>query len=120
MHYLDGTACSVSVRLSLFPADSALPRPFRSTQLTASVQTMAGIIALYNDYRMSAFRPPVGFLNPLLYSTGFTGVNDIKWGFNPGCGTSGFSAAPGWDPVRPSAPVSFPSPFRRWLICGLF
>ena len=77
---------------------------------------MAGIISLYNDFRLSSYRTTAGFLNPLLYSGGFGGINDIAFGANPGCNTNGFFAAPGWDPVRPSALVSFPSHFRRWLI----
>ncbi|KAH9025386.1 hypothetical protein EDB85DRAFT_1982937, partial [Lactarius pseudohatsudake] len=34
-----------------------------------------------------------------LYHDGFAGLNDITSGSNPGCGTDGFSAIPGWDPV---------------------
>ena len=34
MHYLNGTICSASVRLSLFPAASALSRSLSRTQLT--------------------------------------------------------------------------------------
>ena len=28
------------------------------------------------------------------------GINDIASGKNPGCGTEGFEAVKGWDPVR--------------------
>ncbi|KAH8993092.1 hypothetical protein EDB86DRAFT_3045606 [Lactarius hatsudake] len=42
---------------------------------------------------------PLGFLNPWLYGVGLPGINDIISGSNPGCGTDGFSAAVGWDPV---------------------
>ncbi|KAF8262584.1 subtilisin-like protein [Lactarius quietus] len=59
----------------------------------------AGIISLLNDYRISNGMPPLGFLNPWLYSGGFTGLNDITRGSNPGCGTGGFAAIVGWDPV---------------------
>jgi len=41
----------------------------------------------------------LGFLNPWLYSYGLTGLRDIKIGSNPGCGTPGFPAVAGWDPV---------------------
>ncbi|KAH9054084.1 subtilisin-like protein [Lactarius deliciosus] len=44
-------------------------------------------------------RPPLGFLNIRLYDDGLAGFNDITSGSNPGCGTDGFSAVPGWDPV---------------------
>ncbi|KAH9020537.1 tripeptidyl peptidase I, isoform CRA_e [Lactarius deliciosus] len=48
---------------------------------------------------LSLLRPPLGFLNIRLYRDGFAGLNDIASGSNPGCGTDGFSALPGWDPV---------------------
>lgn len=40
----------------------------------------------------------MGFVNPALYSHPEI-LNDITNGTNPGCGTPGFSAVPGWDPV---------------------
>ena len=61
---------------------------------------------------------PLGFLNPWLYSDevlSIQGLNDIVRGSNPGCGTPGFEARAGWDPVRPATRVS--RNFRRWLIC---
>jgi tripeptidyl-peptidase I len=63
---------------------------------------VAGLISLLNDYRLSMGKPPLGFLNIWLYGDARLGFNDIKDGSNPGCGTEGFSAVPGWDPVRPS------------------
>jgi len=48
----------------------------------------------------------LGFLNPLLYSLAAkgssvnqTGLTDIVSGNNPGCGTPGFNATKGWDPI---------------------
>ena len=61
---------------------------------------MAGIVSLVNDYYISRGEPTLGFLNPLLYHQFYKGVKDILVGFNPGCGTDGFEAASGWDPVR--------------------
>ncbi|KAI9447256.1 subtilisin-like protein [Lactarius psammicola] len=46
-----------------------------------------------------AVPPPLGFLNYWLYGKGRAGINDIVSGSNPGCGTDGFSAIIGWDPV---------------------
>ena len=60
---------------------------------------------------------PLGFLNPWLYSDevlSVKGLNDIVKGSNPGCGTRGFTAIDGWDPVRPA--TQFSRKFRRWLI----
>jgi hypothetical protein len=67
-------------------------------QLTKG-QTAAGVISLLNDFLISRSKPPLGFLNPWIYSVAATGFNDVTSGSNPGCGTSGFSAAEGWDPV---------------------
>jgi tripeptidyl-peptidase-1 len=107
-----GTSCAVSVCLSLLPVPSALRRPFSGTQLTADVQTVAGIISLVNDFRITNNRPVLGFLNPWLYALGERppgryGLQDITTGSNPGCGTTGFRAIRGWDPVRPARLVSF-------------
>ncbi|KAH9170796.1 subtilisin-like protein [Lactarius sanguifluus] len=66
---------------------------------SCSVATVAGIISLLNDYLITNGRPPLGFLNIRLYNDGIAGLNDITSGSNPGCGTDGFSAVPGWDPV---------------------
>ncbi|KAF9448952.1 subtilisin-like protein [Macrolepiota fuliginosa MF-IS2] len=66
---------------------------------SASSPTVAGVFALLNDFRLSQGKSTLGFVNPLLYSTASTGFNDITAGANAGCGTSGFSARAGWDPV---------------------
>jgi len=66
---------------------------------SASTPIFASIIALINDRRAAAGKPPVGFLNPAFYSAGNNVLTDITNGTNPGCGTPGFSALPGWDPV---------------------
>ena len=57
------------------------------------------MISLLNDALITAKHPPLGFLNPWLYSGGYKGLNDIVGGNNPGCGTPGFTAIKGWDPV---------------------
>lgn len=66
---------------------------------SASSPTFAGVISLLNDFRFSQGKSSLGFLNPLLYSTGTAGFNDITSGSNPGCNTNGFTAQEGWDPV---------------------
>jgi len=48
--------------------------------------------------RLNAGKNTLVFLNPALYSNSGM-LNDIANGTNPGCGTHGFSAVPGWDPV---------------------
>ena len=46
---------------------------------------------MLNDARICAGKSPLGFLNPFLYSKGYTALNDITEGHNPGCGTNGFN-----------------------------
>jgi len=70
-----------------------------ATGTSASSPAFAGIVALLNDVRLKAKLPPLGFLNPFIYSKGFKGLNDITIGHNAGCGTQGFNATKGWDPV---------------------
>ncbi|THU92986.1 subtilisin-like protein [Dendrothele bispora CBS 962.96] len=65
---------------------------------SASSPTVAGVIALVNDFRISNGKAPLGFLNPLIYANP-SAFNDIVSGSNPGCGTNGFTARTGWDPV---------------------
>ncbi|KAH8979432.1 subtilisin-like protein [Lactarius akahatsu] len=97
---VSGTSCSTPVRLKHIACRPTLLRPSPSIQLIASVQTVAGIISLLNDFLISEGKSPLGFLNPLLYSTaGMSGLNDIISGSNPGCDTDGFTAIAGWDPV---------------------
>ena len=66
---------------------------------STSTPTFASLVALLNDRLLSTGKAPLGFLNPLLYSSGVSALNDITQGSNPGCGTNGFSTSKGWDPV---------------------
>ncbi|KAI1786417.1 family S53 protease, partial [Ganoderma leucocontextum] len=66
---------------------------------SASSPVFASIISLLNDRLIAKGKSPLGFLNPFLYSTGASALNDITSGSNPGCNTSGFPAKQGWDPV---------------------
>jgi len=66
--------------------------------------------SLLNDFLISQGKAPLGFLNPLIY-TSASAFNDIKSGSNPGCGTQGFSAVTGWDPVR----IALPKRLRNFV-----
>ncbi|KAG6016269.1 hypothetical protein E4U43_003986, partial [Claviceps pusilla] len=66
---------------------------------SASTPTVAAVIALVNDALADAGRPPLGFLNPWLYSAGRAALRDVTHGSNMGCNTSGFPATRGWDPA---------------------
>ncbi|PPQ87241.1 hypothetical protein CVT25_004091 [Psilocybe cyanescens] len=67
---------------------------------SAATPVFAGFVAMLNDARFKARQQPLGFLNPLLYSRGVAGFNDITAGHNPGCWTLGFNATKGWDPGK--------------------
>jgi tripeptidyl-peptidase-1 len=77
---------------------------------------VAGILALLNDARFRVGKGPLGFINPWLYSIGWTALNDITAGSSVGCnginGQTGaaipgggvipyatWNATVGWDPV---------------------
>ncbi|EOA86025.1 uncharacterized protein SETTUDRAFT_177490 [Exserohilum turcica Et28A] len=65
---------------------------------SVSAPIFASLITLLNEERLEAGKKPIGFLNPILYKYPDM-FNDVTAGSNPGCGTDGFPASPGWDPV---------------------
>ncbi|TQV91044.1 tripeptidyl peptidase [Cordyceps javanica] len=75
---------------------------------SASTPTVAAIIGLVNDALIEAGRPPLGFLNPWLYSAGASAFRDVTVGSNMGCNTSGFPALQGWDPATGIGTPWFP------------
>lgn len=65
---------------------------------SASAPTWGAILTRINEERIAAKKSTIGFVNPVLYA--HPGVlHDITVGSNPGCGTGGFNASTGWDPV---------------------
>ncbi|KAI0329253.1 subtilisin-like protein [Cubamyces sp. BRFM 1775] len=67
---------------------------------SASSPVTASILSAVNDARLAKGKKPIGFINPTIYSPAFQhAFNDITSGSNPGCGTNGFTAEAGWDPV---------------------
>ncbi|KAJ3796567.1 subtilisin-like protein [Lentinula aff. detonsa] len=65
---------------------------------SASSPIFASVVALLNDELLSNGKPPLGFMNPWIYAHP-EAFYDITNGSNPGCGTAGFPALKGWDPV---------------------
>lgn len=65
---------------------------------SASAPIIAAILTRINAERLSHNKSTVGFVNPTLYAHP-EALNDITVGNNSGCGTGGFKAAAGWDPV---------------------
>jgi len=74
---------------------------------STSAPVVGSIITLINNERISAGKKPVGFINPTLYANP-SAFNDITTGSNPGCGTNGFAAGTGWDPVTGLGTPNFP------------
>ncbi|EIN08102.1 subtilisin-like protein [Punctularia strigosozonata HHB-11173 SS5] len=66
---------------------------------SCSSPIFASVVSLLNDRLIAAGKSPLGFLNPFLYSTGASALNDITSGHNTGCNTNGFATMTGWDPV---------------------
>ncbi|KAH9886275.1 subtilisin-like protein [Cubamyces lactineus] len=84
---------------------------------SASAPTFAAILSAVNDARLALGKKPVGWINPAIYSPQFNGVfNDITNGSNPNCGTQGFLATPGWDPVTGLGTPNFPKMLAKWLL----
>lgn len=83
---------------------------------SAASPVVGAILTMVNDARISRGKPPLGFINPTIYSTGFAGgFKDITNGTNPGCGTLGFNTTQGWDPVTGLGTPYFPSLLAKWL-----
>ncbi|KIM92450.1 hypothetical protein PILCRDRAFT_123424, partial [Piloderma croceum F 1598] len=83
---------------------------------SASTPVVGAILTLVNDARLFAGKKPIGFINPTIYSPSFThAFHDIKNGTNQGCGTTGFKATKGWDPVTGLGTPDFPKMVKKWL-----
>ncbi|KAI0059677.1 subtilisin-like protein [Artomyces pyxidatus] len=91
--YPDVAAQSINFRIAIY---GELTAAGGGQQATAA---FAGLVSLLNNARIEHGKPPLGFLNPFLYSSGLTALNDITSGSAQGCGTPGFSATAGWDPI---------------------
>lgn len=71
---------------------------------SCAAPVFASVIALLNNALLRAALPPMGFLNPWLYSIGKDGLNDITTGGNTGCdGHRNFHGSPNGSPVIPNA-----------------
>lgn len=74
---------------------------------SASSPTFGGVVAMLNDARLAAGKSPLGFLNPFIYENPSV-FNDVTSGNNPGCGTPGFYASAGWDPITGNGTPNYP------------
>ena len=90
--------------------DKGLVKRYQGT--SCSSPTFAAVVALLNSARLSSKLPPLGFLNPWIYTVGRFGLNDITSGGNTGCtGNSSFGGPPNGSPVIPNA--GFPA-LKGW------
>ncbi|TFK41781.1 peptidase S8/S53 domain-containing protein [Crucibulum laeve] len=88
----------------------------RVSGTSASGPVVASMLAMINDARIASGKGPIGFINPVLYSSSFSSAfNDITTGGNLGCGTAGFTTAPGWDPATGLGTPNFPKLLEKWL-----
>ncbi|KAH9035676.1 subtilisin-like protein [Lactarius hengduanensis] len=117
-----GTTPEIAASLSGGGFSNYFPRPPYQAEARASSSSPYGrglpdiaaqvinlVVVLNGEYEMidgaSGSTPQCRslmslFLNPRLYDTALPGLNDITSGRNPGCGTDGFPAIIGWDPMR--------------------
>ncbi|GIK05611.1 tripeptidyl-peptidase sed1 [Aspergillus viridinutans] len=82
--------------------------PTRIGGTSAAAPVFAAILTRINEERLAVGKSTVGFVNPVLYAHPEV-FNDITQGSNPGCGTQGFSAAKGWDPVTGLGTPNYPA-----------
>lgn len=76
------------------------------TSLSSPV--FGAVLTLINEERLAAGKSTLGFIHPILYQHPEV-FNDIVSGSNPGCGSPGFPAAKGWDPVSGLGSPNFPA-----------
>ncbi|KAK4547340.1 hypothetical protein LTR36_000996 [Oleoguttula mirabilis] len=81
---------------------------------SASTPIFAAIINRINEERLAVGKSTLGFLNPTLYAHPEI-LNDITNGTNPGCGTLGFSAVKGWDPVTGLGTPNYPKMLELFM-----
>ncbi|KAF9228449.1 subtilisin-like protein [Gyrodon lividus] len=84
---------------------------------SCSAPVSGAIFTMINDARLAVGKQPIGFINPTIYSPNFIDAfNDITMGGNQGCGTAGYTAVPGWDPVTGLGTPNFPKLVAKWLL----
>ncbi|KAF7586002.1 hypothetical protein BBP40_009725 [Aspergillus hancockii] len=74
---------------------------------SAGAPVFAALLTRINEERLAAGKSTVGFVNPVLYAHPEV-FHDVTKGSNEGCGTEGFPAAAGWDPVTGLGTPNYP------------
>ncbi|KAK6428759.1 Tripeptidyl-peptidase sed1, partial [Oleoguttula sp. CCFEE 5521] len=81
---------------------------------SASSPAFAAILTRINEERIAERKSTIGFVNPALYAHPEV-LHDITVGNNSGCGTPGFYAAPGWDPLTGLGTPNYPAMLKLFL-----
>ncbi|CAK7264271.1 hypothetical protein SEPCBS119000_000903 [Sporothrix epigloea] len=79
--------------------------PGGGTSLSAPI--WGAVLTLINEHRLANGMRTLGFVTPALYTYPEV-LNDVTVGSNPGCGSPGFTAGKGWDPVSGLGTPNFP------------
>jgi len=89
-------------------------RPTLIGGTSASSPAFAAILTRINEERIAKGKKTVGFVNPVLYAHPEV-LNDITVGNNSGCGTPGFFAQKGWDPVTGLGTPDYPKLLKLFM-----
>lgn len=81
---------------------------------SASAPAFAAILTRINEQRLAANKTTIGFVNPALYAHPEV-LHDITVGNNSGCGTTGFAASKGWDPVTGLGTPNYPAMLKLFM-----
>ncbi|KAL2209978.1 subtilisin-like protein [Sarocladium strictum] len=81
---------------------------------SCAAPVISALLTIINGERMRRGKGSIGFINPVLYSHPHV-LKDVVEGQNPGCGTNGFSAVPGWDPTTGLGTPNFPKMLELFL-----
>ncbi|KAI0975145.1 protease s8 tripeptidyl peptidase [Xylaria arbuscula] len=79
-----------------------------------SAPIFASLLNRIIEERIKVGKGALGFVNPILYENPHV-LNDITNGTNPGCGTTGFNAVKGWDPVTGLGTPNYHKMLELWL-----
>lgn len=81
---------------------------------SAAAPVFAAILNRINEERIAVGKSTIGFVNPTMYAN--PGMfHDITVGNNSGCGTAGFYAAAGWDPVTGLGTPNYPAMLKVFM-----
>lgn len=81
---------------------------------SVSAPIFASILTRINEERLAVGKSTVGFVNPVLYAHPEV-LHDITAGNNSGCGSAGFIASEGWDPVTGLGTPNYPAMLDLWM-----